>query len=65
MTIQIPDPIAVKDLAEAVGQRPFRVVADLMELGQMKFEGDPVDFETASKVAKKYGFETKRQVQRT
>jgi len=61
MTIQIPDPIAVGDLAEALGQRPFRVVADLMELGQMKFAGDPVDFETASKVAKKYGFETKRK----
>ena len=61
MTIRIPDPITVENLAEAIRQRPFRVVADLMELGQMKFEGDPVDFEAASKVAKKYGFETKKQ----
>jgi translation initiation factor IF-2 len=61
MRIQIPDPITVKDLAEALGQRPYRVVADLMELGRMRFEGDQVEFETASKVAKKYGFETERQ----
>lgn len=61
MTIQIPDPITVRELAGALEQRPFRVVADLIELGQMKFEGDPVDFETASKVAKQHGFETKRQ----
>ncbi len=61
MTIQIPDPITVRELAGALEQRPFRVVADLMELGQLKFESDPVDFQTASKVAKKYGFETKRK----
>jgi hypothetical protein len=34
------------------------VLLDAEELGQMKFAGDPVDFETASKVVKKYGFET-------
>ena len=62
MTIEIPDPITVKDLAEKLGQRPFRLVADRMELGQMKFAGDQIGFETASKVAKRYGYETKRQV---
>ena len=61
MTIQISDPITVKELAKVLRQRPFRVVADLMELNQMKFAGDQVDFETASKIAKKYGFQTKRQ----
>ena len=61
MTIQIPDPITVKDLAQALGQRPYRVVADLIELGQMKFAGNPVEFEAASKVAKKHGSKTKRQ----
>ena len=61
MMIEIPDPITVKDLAESLRQRPFRVVAALMELGQMKFVGDPVEFDTASKIAQKYGFETKRK----
>ena len=61
MTIQIPDPITVKELAEALGQRPFRLVADWMKLGQMKFEGDQVEFDMASRIAQKYGFETKRK----
>ena len=61
MTIEIPNPIMVKDLAEKLGQRPFRVVADLMELGYMKFAGDPGRVRDRTKVAKKYGYETKRQ----
>ena len=61
LTIQIPDPITVKDPAEALGQRPFQVVGDLMELGRIGFEDDPVESETTSKVAKKYGCEAKRQ----
>ena len=57
--IGIPDPIILKELAVALGQRPFRIVADVLELGRLVFAGDPVDFQTASKVAKKYGFETR------
>ena len=57
--IDIPDPVVLKALATALRQRPFRIVADLMELGRLVFVGDPVDFETASKVAKKYGFQTR------
>ena len=57
--IDIPDPVILKELATALGQRPFRIVADVMELGRLVFAGDPVDFEIASKVAKKYGFHTR------
>jgi translation initiation factor IF-2 len=57
--IDIPDPVILKELATALGQRPFRIVADVLELGRLLFAGDPVDFQTASKVAKKYGFETR------
>jgi len=49
----------LKELAAALGQRPFRVVADLMELGRLVLANDSVDFDTASKVAKKYGFQTR------
>ena len=57
--IDIPDPVILKELAAALGQRPFRVVADLMELGRLVLANDSVDFDTASKVAKKYGFQTR------
>jgi translation initiation factor IF-2 len=59
-TLELHDPVVLKELASAVGQKPFRIVADVMELGQMKFVGDPVDFKTAAKIAKKYGFVAKR-----
>src|SRR5262245_31897815 len=59
--IDIPDPVILNELATALGQRPFRIVADVLELGRLlKFVGDPVDFETASKVAMKYGFQARR-----
>ena len=54
--IDIPDPVILKQLAGSLHQRPFRIVADIMELGRLVFARDPIDFETASKVAKKYGF---------
>jgi translation initiation factor IF-2 len=57
--IDIPDPVILKELATALGQRPFRIVADVLELGRLVFAGDPVDFETATTVAKKYGYQTR------
>ena len=58
--IDIPDPVVLKELASALGQRPFRIVADVMELARrLVFAGDPLDFETASKIAKKYGFQAR------
>ena len=58
--IDIPDPVVLTDLAAALRQKPFRIVADVLELGRMTFGKDPVDFDTASKVAWKYGFYTRR-----
>jgi len=38
--IDIPDPIVLKELASAIGQRPFLIVADMMELARrMVFPG--------------------------
>jgi translation initiation factor IF-2 len=54
--IDIPDPVVLKELATALGQRPFRIVADVMELGRLAFAGDPLDFQIAATIAKKYGF---------
>jgi hypothetical protein len=58
--IDIPDPVVLKELAAALGQQPIRIVADVLEFGgHLVFAGDPVDFETASKVARKHGFQTR------
>jgi hypothetical protein len=43
-------------LAAALQQKQFRIVADVMELGRFAFAGDPVDFDTAARIAQKYGF---------
>jgi hypothetical protein len=57
--IDIPDPVILEELATALGQKTFWIVADLIQLGLVVFAGGPVDFETASKVAKKYGYQTR------
>jgi len=54
--IDIPDPVVVRDLASALQQKPFRIIADLMEVGEFANLHGTVGFETASKVALKYGF---------
>lgn len=54
--IDIPDPVVLRELAAALQQKQFRIIADVMELGRFAFAGDPVDFDTAARIAKKYGF---------
>jgi translation initiation factor IF-2 len=60
-TIHIPDTVAVKELAAKLALRPFKVVGDLLELGEFKYPEDNIDFETAWLVAKKHGFNAVRQ----
>jgi translation initiation factor IF-2 len=54
--IEIPDPVVVRDLASALQQKPFRIIADLMEVGEFVNLHGTVGFDPASKVAWKYGF---------
>ena len=49
------DYVAVKELAELLGLRPFKVVADVMELGAFKHADEVIDFPTAALVAQKHG----------
>jgi len=63
--IEIPDPVVVKDLASALGQKPFKIIADLIEFGQFASVHATVAFEPASKVAWKYGFYAKRAAEPT
>ena len=58
--IDIPDPVVLTYLATSLRQQPFRIAADVLEVTRrLVFAGDPVDFETASKIAKKYGFQAR------
>ena len=57
--IEIPDPVVLKELAAALRQEPFTIVADVLELGHLKFASDPIGFKTAAKIAKKYGFQAR------
>jgi translation initiation factor IF-2 len=58
--VGIPDPIVVRDLASILGKKPFQVIADLMELGEFVHANTTISFATASKVAKKHGFQLRK-----
>jgi hypothetical protein len=57
--IDIPDRVVLGELAVALKQKQFRIIADVMELGRFAIAGDPVDFDTAARIAKKYGFKAR------
>jgi hypothetical protein len=59
-TIYLLDRVVVKDLAFAINVKPFKVVADLLVLGQFKNADEEVDFETASMIARKWGYRAQR-----
>ena len=50
------DYISVKELAALMGLKPFKVVADVLELGKFKHADEPIDFPTAATVATKHGY---------
>jgi translation initiation factor IF-2 len=50
------DYVEVKELAEQLGLKPFRVVADLMELRIFRHTDEIVDFAAAARIAHKHGF---------
>jgi Translation initiation factor IF-2, N-terminal region. len=58
--VVIPDEILVKELAKIAGQKPFKIIADLMEIGIFANLMQKVGFEAASRVLKKYGVLAKK-----
>ena len=51
----IPDQILVREIAKIAGQKPFKIIADLMEIGIFSNVTQMIGFEAASRVLKKYG----------
>ena len=54
--IFVPDYIEIRELAELLGVKPFKVVADVLNLRMFKDADDFIDFSTAAKVGRKHGF---------
>ena len=59
-TVYLPDPVVVKDLAIALEMKPFKIVADLIAMGQFRHADETVDFETAWIIARKHGYWAER-----
>jgi hypothetical protein len=57
--VTIPDEILLTDLAKITGQKPFKIIADLMEIGVFANTQQLVGFKAASRVLKKYGIVAK------
>jgi hypothetical protein len=53
--IFVPDYIEVRQLARLLDLKPFKVVADLLELGIFKHADELVDFPTAATIAANRG----------
>ena len=54
--IFVPDYIEIRDLAELLGVKPFKVVAEVMELHIFKHADEFIDFSAAAKIGQKHGF---------
>jgi len=58
--VVIQDEILVTELAKIAGQKPFKIIGDLMEIGIFSNMTQMIGFEAASRVLKKYGITTKK-----
>jgi len=65
--IQLRGATLVKDLAELLGLRPNRVIADLMQVNVLASINQRVELDVATKIAEKYGYkvEVERQKRST
>jgi hypothetical protein len=58
--VVISDKVSIIELAMIVGKKPFKIIADLLQLGDFVSMKEDVDFETAAKLLRKYGLVAKR-----
>jgi translation initiation factor IF-2 len=58
--IFVPAYIEVRELAELLGVKPFKVVAAMLQLRIFKHADEMIDFATASKIGNSHGFVVER-----
>lgn len=49
-------PVTVSDLASALNQKPFKIIADLMQLGVFATASQCLGFDALFKIARTYGY---------
>jgi len=54
--VAIGDYIAIEELAALLNLKAFRVVAEVLALGQFKHADELIDFPTAAAIAEKHGY---------
>jgi hypothetical protein len=59
-TIRIPDPVGVKELAAALHQKPFKIIADTIAQGTFQNIHGHLSFDMAAKIAHKYGYSAQK-----
>jgi translation initiation factor IF-2 len=58
--VYLPDLVVVKDLAGALGVKPFKIVAYLIEMRKFRHADETIDFATASTIAREHGYWAER-----
>ena len=56
----VSEPITVGELASLLKQKPFKIIADLMQLGFFATVTQCLGFEAVSQIARKYGYIAKK-----
>jgi hypothetical protein len=56
----VPEHTTAKQLADLLGQKPFKIIADAMELGIFATVNQSLGFEAISEIARKYGYVAKK-----
>jgi translation initiation factor IF-2 len=59
--IHLKPPFTVKDLATAIGCKPFQIISDLMEMNIFASASQTIETDIASKVCAKHGFTFERE----
>src|SRR5262245_57369045 len=58
--IFVPNYIEIRELAELLGLKPFKVVAGILELRIFKHAEQSIDFSTAATIGNQHGFVVER-----
>lgn len=59
--VHLKPPIIVKDLADKMGLKPFKIIADLIAFQVFASADKAVDIEIAEKICEKHGFKLERE----
>jgi hypothetical protein len=58
----LAEQMTVRQLAAALKLKPYRIVADLVEIGILATVDHQIPFDVIAKVARKYGYTAKKAV---